>query len=279
MSFPIEDFESPGCGQTDLMDRIGDELAEIEAISTNKTHFRGVEGIEYKVMTDAVALFYKSQNAIKSGQSDLLAGLKTWSITNYYEASYLSTRCLLNMLGLHVWRTTTNRELLIDLFPRIEKRRGVFIESQFHIIRQMDHWEVWGLLQRVLRTTANLPFGRELIESVGKIESKAFAKQRNRILYSAPQWVFGDLKSESLPQNLAELVGTAELKDLLEGDLSTVVIATMMFIATVKLFQAIAEDNPSLRIEFSKMTESYSSASNAMTSQFEASIAGLFATT
>ncbi len=236
MSFPIENFETSIEDTSQLLQQVGEEVATDEDSSTNRLHYYELPGVRYKVFREAISLFYKAQNAIKSAQSDIRVGLKTWSIVNFYQASYHSIKSLLNVLGIHLCKTIPgSRDLIVDLLsPRGLKHKQV-VECQIHLAWQLEHWQLWGLLQRVIRMTGNLPFDKRLVD-VFNFECKTFARQRNLIIYHDAKWIFDDLKMEESNSAYTDPLMPDDLENIADHEAFTIVLESLVSIASFKMF-------------------------------------------
>jgi len=273
VTFPVQDFSEPAEDVALRLREIGEEVSRVETTSTNRLHFAEIPGLKYKAFTEAISLFYKSQNAMKSAQGDLQCGLKTWSIVNYYQAAYYSIKCLLNLLGVHLCRTSDNKDLVVDMLsiqPGAKKQLDT-ADCQIHIAWQLEHWELWALLQRMVRVTTGLPLGQFLINSLTGFDCKVFAKQRNLIVYHDGKWIFEDLRTEM------DCTGTfSDPFEQSEDEIAfcdhesfTAVLASLVAIATFQVFSKIAENNPRFQIEFAYMKDTYSSKNNTILREFE----------
>lgn len=190
IEFPTREEPVP-TSEMPLLKEAKENIFRIDASTTTRDHHFVIQSLHSLIFLEAVYLFYKSLNVLKSSQCDALNGFKTWSVAAAYQASYFGLKCFLDILGVHVTRVA-NRDLIIDLYPsyrslkkkEIERRRREF-EVQIQLTKQLDHYEFWHIFQRVLRITQGLPLaGAEaLIHFWGFIEPTEFARQRNQIIY------------------------------------------------------------------------------------------------
>ncbi|MBI5409367.1 MAG: hypothetical protein HZA14_08380 [Nitrospirae bacterium] len=108
INFPIDTFEANESLEDDLA-IIASTIKKIELNSSTKDHYYSINGLQYRVFSESVALFYKAMNTMKAAQCDQLAGYKSWSIASYYQASYFSIKSILNILGVYSCRTNNNK--------------------------------------------------------------------------------------------------------------------------------------------------------------------------
>jgi HEPN domain-containing protein len=174
---------------------------DLNQINTSeKEHFYIINGIHNLIFQEAVYLFYKALNVLRATQCELEDGFKTWSIANAYQSSFFSIKSLLNILGVHISRIDS-KDLLIDIFPdykklsrkEIERRKSAF-ECQVQLTKQMEHWELWALLQRVLNIFKCPIINDQIVSFIYNVEPKDFARQRNKVIYYNTSWLFNDLK-------------------------------------------------------------------------------------
>ena len=165
------------------------EVVSIETKSTERDHFVETPGVNVALFSESILLAYKGINSLKSAQCDQLAGYKSWSISNYYQASYFFCKSILALLGIGFFRTSTNKDLLIDVYPDYgndKKRAAKYFEeklSKVQIISQFEHHEVWTIFKRLIGITGELDVEREYINKIRNIDPKEFAKQRNKLIY------------------------------------------------------------------------------------------------
>jgi hypothetical protein len=255
IEFPIE-VDPPPTSDIEGLGSAQKTIAQDQ--STTKDHYFVIPGLHQFVFPEAVYLFYKSLNVLKSAQCDILNGFKTWSIANAYEASYFGLKCFLNIVGVHSTRLN-NKDMLIDFYPsyssltrkQIDARRRTF-EINIQLIKQLEHWEYWTLFQRVINTTKNLPVEKSLIDHMISINPKMFAKKRNLIIYFNNRWIFNDLKNLVIDPDFfnKKIFDADEIECPTEDDAFTILNAFLLLRLNHSIFKSIAESNPNFRQEF-----------------------------
>jgi hypothetical protein len=274
ITFPIDEVDIEGSINFQLS-KILDDIKNIENKSTEKNHYYHVPGIQFNIFSEAIYLFYKSLNSIKSAQIDQKSGYKTWSINNYYQSSYFSLKCFLNILGIFSC-CINNNYLLVDLFPTYKKiskrdyinRRKVF-ELQIQRIWQFDHKENWTIYKRVINISNNLPVNEQILDLLLSIDPKNFTKQRNKIIYQNKEWIFEDLKQETID----EIFG---IKDIFCDDNFTIdehydftlFVSFLLLFLNFMLFYNISNNNEYFNNEFELIQKSMSSINNNIYTAF-----------
>ncbi len=276
IDFPI-DSEPVSSSDIPEFQEIRKEVLDKEKRTTERSHFFLLPGIQPYVFQEAVYLFYKSLNALKSSQGDILSGFKTWSVTSAYQATYFGLRCLLDLVGLHAVRVD-NVDLLVDLLPDLsvrprkerEKSRTLF-ELKIQRIRQFEHWEWWELFQRVIRLCNNGPFDERLRIFLGSLDSKFFAKQRNYIIYHNVGWLFHDLKAQLIDPDFGIkkiLSVEGELSYSPDEDAFTTINGYLLFGSVYRMFEELSSLSPRFALEFDVMKGCVLEANNSLYHRF-----------
>ena len=254
---------------------IASEIKELEEKSSIRDHYFQIDGIQIKSFSDSIILFYKGLNAIKSAQCDQLSGYKTWSINNYYQSSYFTIKSLMNLLGVCYLRTEDNIDLLIDLLPHYKKiskaqflRNRAAHECQIQIVKQLEHWQNWRILQKVIRYLKNPPFNNGFFK-LFNFPPKTYAKHRNNIIYYNNIWSFHDLKYEIFDRDYG-LVNFDEIDidTIVNDEYFTIIIAYQLLFILFGLFQELSDNNPHFKMEFEIMENSIIHESNSNYKRF-----------
>ncbi len=262
IEFPISVDPAPTSNISNLIE-IKNQIIDIENRSTIKDHYYSVPGLHSLIFQEAVYLFYKSLNVLRSAQSDLMNGFKTWSIANTYQSSYFMIRCLLNLLGVHFVRVE-NKDILVDLCPsysskitkkEVQERQSIF-ECRFQLISQPEHWHVWTFFQKTLEKFDNNIISEDPLTLLQKIEPKDFAKQRNRIMYHNTHWTFDDLKKVLIDADFGiRKIDFDNDEDITSRDDFSVVVSFLLTGIGLSLFNAIADEAERLREEVEIMNQ------------------------
>jgi hypothetical protein len=254
IDFPIIEEPEP-TSSIEKLKTIRTEIEEIEHKTTKKEHYFVIQGAHNLVFQESIYLFYKALNVLRSTQCELEGGFKTWSISNAYQSSYFTLKSILNLLGVHITRIDS-KDLLIDLLPdykggfskkEIANRRLDF-ECQVQITKQLEHWELWTLLQRVLHVLQCSLIKGKVITFLCGVSAKDFAKQRNRIIYYNTAWLFDDLKQSITDANFG--IRKIDFDDKLSSDDDFSLIISFILLKTCyDLLKNIAEVSTRLQIE------------------------------
>lgn len=267
-TFPIDEIEIED-NLSIQFTQILDEINNSEKVSTDKCHYYQLKGIQYNIFAEAIYLFYKSMNSIKSAQVDQVEGYKTWSINNYYQSSYFSLKCFLNIMGVF-YSCINNQYLIVDLFPTYKKitrrelsqRKSIF-EIQVQKAYQLEHWENWKIFQRVISVARNLPIKEEVLDLLRLIDPKKFANQRNRIIYQNREWLFDDLRNELFDDafGLTDILDEEHLS-FNDFDDFTLLMSFTLFNINYILFHEISKVNQNFNAEFELFEKAISSKNN-----------------
>lgn len=267
-NFPIDENDIEENLQFKL-EEIAIDIKNIENKSTERSHYHIIPGIQYNIFAESIYLFYKSLNSIKSAQVDQINGYKTWCINSYYQSSYFSMKCFLNIIGVFSCHVNGNY-LLIDLLPSYKKfsrrdvleRRGEY-ELQIQKTKQLGHCENWIIFKRMINITNSLPINEKILNFLSSVDESKFAKQRNKIIYHNNEWIFKDLKAEIIDCQY----GTGDFSTDIEEDF-TLFVSFLLLYFNFTLFSKISEINEKFNIEFCLIQKSMSSVNNNQYMEF-----------
>ena len=231
-------------------------ITETEARSTKRDHYFQVGGLHPAMLSEAVVLFYKSLNVVGCTHLELDNGFKTWGVASAYHSSYFSAKCLLNILGVNFARVG-DLDLIIDILPsysdqlrkkEIERRKSTF-ECRILRSNRLEHWEVWLVLQRILRTLTSSILSSSSLKLILNLEPKEFARQRNRIVYHNTFWLYEDLRDRIVDPDFGCKSIDRE-RDEAEADGLTLLISFLLLNYIHKLLSSLADRVPSFKLEF-----------------------------
>ncbi len=275
IEFPIVDAPPP-TSEIPSLEAAKERIIQIEKNSTIKDHHFTIPGLHVLIFVEAVYLFYKFLNVLKSAQSNTLNGFKTWSVATAYQASYFGLKCFLDIVGIHSTRVA-NRDILIDLYPSYSgltrkeaKRRRDDYEIQIQLTGQLVHYEYWQIFQRILRISRNLPLEERLVRFLASLEPTVFARQRNSIIYYNTQWLFTDLKEALIHPDFAvkKIMDEEDVIYDTEDDAFTTINAFLLLYLCYSLFREIARTNPNFAQEFDVLTLCMDDDKNALYHRF-----------
>lgn len=245
------------------LEEIASDIKNIENNSTERNHYNIIPGIQYNIFPESIYLFYKSLNSIKSAQVDQNNGYKTWCINSYYQSSYFSMKCFLNIIGVFSCLVNGNY-LLIDLLPSYKKisrrdfsgRRDAY-ELRIQKTKQLGHCENWIIFKRMIKVTKRLPIDEKILNFLSSVDESKFAKQRNKIIYHNNEWIFKDLKDEIIDCQY----GTGDFSNENDDDF-TLIVSFLLLHLNFTLFSSISKINEKFNIEFCLIQKSMSSVNN-----------------
>jgi len=257
ITFPIINLPDP-TSSLEFLKSIKKEIEEIEKKSTIKDHYFKVDGLFQLAFQEAVVLFYKALNVLKSSQWGLDGGFKTWSVAEAYQSSYFALKCLLNLLGVHICRIES-KDLYCDFLPdfkgfskrEIISRKESF-ECQIQLGKQLEHWEMWTLLQRVINVFSSNVVDDKVLAFLSRINPKEFARQRNFIIYFNSSWLFNDLKNYLIDDNFT--IRNIDLdEDITSDDDFSVIISFHLLKICFDLFKTLSDLSPRFDQEIQEM--------------------------
>ena len=166
----------------------------------------------------------------------------------------------MSLLGISIIRTIDNIELLVDLLPDYKKinksqfirNREVF-ECQIQIIKQLEHWQLWRILQKLLCFLKNCPINDVYIR-LFNYDPKTYSKQRNSIIYHNNVWFFKDLKEEIIDDEFGIVEFNKLDLDNLPNELYFTIITSYVLVYIEKvLFKDISQLSKHFGTEFNLM--------------------------
>ncbi len=279
VQFPVS-FRTDYAPADEELSAIYDETKEAERKQTQKEHYYHISGIQYAVFRDAVILYYKALNSIKSAQCSQKSGYKSWSIMNYYQASFFLVKSYLFLNGVWVHTTIDSKNMVADIFPAFTGKSGKELlrlrEGNFCKIlvsKLLEHWEVWSLFKRVLNVSAQLPIDDKYLRLFQRVSAKDFAKQRNALIYQNREWLFEDLKTELVDLNYG--ASTVDLDRYGEDDSFTVHLSFVLLQMVNSLIDSLRQKSNYLEEEYSLMQTACTNENNSIFRNFTESNIGV----
>lgn len=159
---------------------------------------------------EGLVLYYKGIHVGSDAVRLMQDGYATWGQVTSYQATLYLIRALLAFLGVIIVRNG-NTSYLVDIWNvpgkgSETKKRGIGREEIpstieiFYLKRQpIQHFEMWKVLRRLMRTLHSPKSRMRLWEFLKGYNDKEMALQRNRIVYNNIYWEWPDLFSAHTP--------------------------------------------------------------------------------
>lgn len=265
IDFPIS-YEHESNNPCLILEDVFDFVKKLEEQSTQKDHFMEIPGAHQNLFIQTVFLSYKGINSLKSAQCDQIGGYKSWSINNYYQSSFFFCKAALGLLGVGFFRTESNKELIIDVFPdygsdkKKAKRLKDEKQSKVHIFRQPEHHDVWRIFQRLISITGELCICEHFSKLICALDPKIFAKQRNKLIYHNTRWIFEDLKSEVIDTDFG--IEETDQDEVEDSESFSLFVSFQMGNFVRKLFSVISEKSERFLPEKELLFGAYESSNN-----------------
>jgi hypothetical protein len=239
------------------------EIILSERSSTNKEHYYSLDGFHQFTFNQAVFLLYKGMNSLKAAQSDQKSGYKTWCISNYYESSLFFCKSILCLLGIVFYRSSNNKDIVIDLFPEYQKDRkhkGIVENrsAKIQLSKQFEHHDLWTIFKRCLNITGDINSSEERINELKSIDPKNYAKKRNQIIYHNCKWIFEDLREEIVDLEY----GIAKVEDWVDDDSFPLLTAFKLADISKQMFRDIDSKSERFHLEYIKIEKAFEHSNN-----------------
>lgn len=274
ITLPIQGLES----NPQLIQACKDSLND-EKESTNKNHFYTIEGIQSHILQESIVLTYKGLNFLNGIGLNLQNGMQTLPLINSYQSSFFIAKGLLAILGVSIIRVE-NKDFIINLLPNYskkvnkseKKRRREDFELRIIPIKQIQHFELWELLQKVLNNLKfkSDQFNDQVSKYISSLDKKVFAKQRNENIYFSNYWSFEDLKNQcsKLDKFIKKVIGEDQIELSTTSEYFTFSITYLLLRLPLTIFEELANYIPSFNQEYEKFNNLIISESNILYKEF-----------
>lgn len=199
----IPEIQPPGSKPVEVLAENDQLRREVDFVEKTGEHrFVAIPNPAGFVFHESVFLTHKAIRVWCAAAHQAATGLPTWSVSTAHQSSMLSVRALLGLCGI-AYIEVGNQYFLVDSFPAAPKgRRALYpalsaADNEIQMLRvreRMGHHHWWGVLQRLLRTSADrfscwsYPFHSEL----QSCDVGILTRHRNRLHYDL-SWFHGDL--------------------------------------------------------------------------------------
>jgi hypothetical protein len=216
-----------------------------------------VDGLSTAIFREGVFLLHKSSRVLAGAQIHIKNGLPSWSLTSGYHGALYAANALLRFLGVSAFQVE-NRSILIDVWPGPQKgmkqqlrdryQRG--LETQFVTATygQLDQHQWWEIFQAIINSANVALWDQAIIEALLALDSRAFGRQRNGLIYRPEYWPFGDLfESQEIDGFGIRKAGRFNQDDIsLQKDDFSLVIGFVLLRFAVTLIEDIMQLSPVL---------------------------------
>lgn len=276
----LPDFDPPGSPPEEPLSNFM-ALGEIaQQIPENGEYRDEIPGLREAIFREGVFLLHKAAHVIGACQIHLEKGMPSWALSGGYHGAFFAAKAIVGLLGVS-FPEIENKTILIDVWPDLPKlsarRRGRGEkppnEMNFIKLPKLQHYHIWQILQRLLRTMNTTLWEDHLISSLDNIPHKEFARQRNMLHYNNCSWIFHDLHAYLLDESFKQkLISVTEnmLKPQREG--FSVVLGFVLLLFGYLLFKDVASSAPILQDEFGILEEWLSLDCNIMYKEFSSQI-------
>lgn len=207
-----------------------------------------LEGLRSLVFSEGLFLLHKAVHVLGNAETDLAKGIKTWAISEAYQASLFAIQATANFMGVALGQIQGNY-FLIDVWPEkirehnkeprnIDKEGKVLCQIQL-AAENISHKHFWLLYQRLIRICRVNFWPKDLVGVLSNIDTKLIPKQRNTIHYSNSRWIFSDLygfsEDDKFGTTTKSLFNYAEKSDF------SIVLATEIIRMGVQVLESLSE--------------------------------------
>lgn len=216
-------------------------------------------GLREAILHEGLFLLHKATNTSGATEIQIDNGILTWSLSSGYHSAFFSAKAIMSLLGIS-YIELNGRTVMIDVWPRPENisksklRKGVVQQCIPKFVRMpnLQHFQIWTLFQRALRTLNIGIWERQLINFLIQINPKYFARQRNTIHYSNNSWFHSDLHKPIISKDFG--VTDTLLSDIVfiepDSDDFSIILAFILLNFGILLVKDIASIAPRIRPEY-----------------------------
>jgi hypothetical protein len=243
-------------------------------------HFRSA------MLHEAIFLLHKAGNVLVASHDQAAGGLPTWSVATGYQAALFAAEALIRVLGVAAGLNVDNRYYLVDVWPegdaKMSKKafQAYRIGSEMIVVRhsQLNHFDGWDLLLRVLRLLVNDPFPSALRVAITSIDKLDFAKQRNDLHYETG-WIFDDLHEYVVPSDFFRPTDAHSLAArVVRGRLDFgIALGTVLFAMANCLVRDLASLSPLIQAEHALIAKASTAPRMKLRANYEACGVGALA--
>lgn len=148
--------------------------------------------VRSSIFQETLCLAQKSVHVSCVAAVDLREGNQTWAVSTAYHAAFFAFKAILGLVGI-VLGEAQNKHFWLDIWPCADRVQQQGAEAVITRAHQLQHWQVWALVKRIVRCLRGDCIDQNLRASLDRIGSKEFAQQRNHIHYVNSGWVWEDL--------------------------------------------------------------------------------------
>ena len=157
-------------------------------------------GARALVLHESLYLAHKAVHVTITCADAIQKGRHTWAVVDAYQASLFAIGSILAFVGISIERDQNNF-ILVDVWAKssdANKKRQLNLSPpevyQFVRFKQLDHYQKWALLKRILRTISIRCELVELLRAGLEVHGDLqHANHRNEVLYQSRAWLSLDL--------------------------------------------------------------------------------------
>ena len=172
-------------------------------------------GARPTVLHEAIYWSHKAVHGQMAVDHLLGSARYTWAVIDAYQSSLYALNSILAFLGIATERHNNNF-IFIDVWGHaIDATPRRPAEEKYQLVRWkvLDHFHKWAILKRALRQlNSRTPLADFLLEAIGGVEDKVFAKHRNFVHYDVGGWLANDLFTP--PTGMIPVVAAAAKEDV-----------------------------------------------------------------
>lgn len=218
----VPDIPVPGAAPQVLPFEIADVIANSAGLGRQGSVKVDGTGLRSAVLHEGMFLLQKAVHVEIDVAESIAKGRHTWGAVNAYQGALFALAGLLAILGISTAKDDVRGGVvLIDVWPEKEKRgkrivTEVFEEAYVLVrFRELDHYQKWGLLKKVLNVTSfSRQYPSSITEALDNIEDRKHARDRNKVNYKSSAWLGGDLLID-VPDGI--VAPAASFQDIFDG--------------------------------------------------------------
>lgn len=197
----IPTIQTTGEPPSELFLSIPDVIAKARLAKRAGSSLEALPGNRAAVLHEAIYMLHKAVHVEMEVADAIVKGRQTWGYVNGYQGALFALTAVLGFLGVSILRDPGGSEgvLMADVWPEEAlSGRGLSsgYEQEFKVVRfrELDHYQKWALLKRMLRqTTFTKQSYSELTATFEKVGDREYASHRNQVNYVSTAWLSDDL--------------------------------------------------------------------------------------
>lgn len=229
-----------------------------------------IPGLRPVAFLESIYLFHKATHILGAAESELVAGMPSWSLSSGYQSAFFSAKSILGLMGLvsPEFPGRQHRNALVDLWPRPlpltakQRHAGVTSPDEAEIVwlnRQLGHKEIWLLFKRMMAVSAVSFWPESIFRYFRIVDVSSITQERNILHYGNIDWLLGDLHDFQFGTGMGTYAGRPEdsLESLQVGQGLSLALAHVLLRLGMSLIKDLRENSNALEGEWGLVSRKF----------------------